>query len=168
MSGGAACVATQLTSHSRGCSGSPPTRPSTFSRGRRPAQAALLAARSGARGINDAAIPVGNGVALVGPPSSSSSEVCDDSHERRTPIAARAVRANGRGRLVLVAGEPGIGKSRLVGGLADEVLERGELVAWGACREAFEQAWADARERDQPEGMVAASPGLGEPHVGIP
>ena len=58
-----------------------------------------------------------------------------ESELARLRRAVGEVRASGRGCLLLVTGEPGIGKSRLVGSLADEVLERGVPVAWGACRE---------------------------------
>ena len=39
----------------------------------------------------------------------------------------------GRGRAVLVAGEPGIGKTALLGALADDAADRSALVAWGQC-----------------------------------
>ena len=39
----------------------------------------------------------------------------------------------GRGRVVLVAGEPGIGKTALLGALADDAADRSALVAWGQC-----------------------------------
>jgi predicted ATPase len=42
----------------------------------------------------------------------------------------------GRGRFVLLAGEPGIGKSRLVSELAVEAREAGAAVLWGRCWEA--------------------------------
>jgi DNA-binding CsgD family transcriptional regulator/tetratricopeptide (TPR) repeat protein len=41
----------------------------------------------------------------------------------------------GRGCLVLVSGEPGIGKTRLADGITDEAEQRGFQVAWGQCRE---------------------------------
>src|ERR1051325_8675075 len=41
----------------------------------------------------------------------------------------------GRGRLFLVVGEPGIGKTRLVDELAREAAEGGGLVLWGRCWE---------------------------------
>jgi len=41
----------------------------------------------------------------------------------------------GRGRLVLVAGEPGIGKTRLVEELANRAEARGAMVTWGRCQE---------------------------------
>jgi DNA-binding CsgD family transcriptional regulator/nucleoside-triphosphatase THEP1 len=42
----------------------------------------------------------------------------------------------GAGRLVLCAGEPGIGKTRLAQELADRARSAGVRVAWGACAEA--------------------------------
>ncbi len=43
--------------------------------------------------------------------------------------------AGGHGRLVLVAGEPGIGKTRLAEEAARRAAERGVRVAWGRCYE---------------------------------
>ena len=43
---------------------------------------------------------------------------------------------NGAGRLVLCAGEPGIGKTRLAQELAGAALAGGTAVAWGRCVEA--------------------------------
>jgi hypothetical protein len=42
----------------------------------------------------------------------------------------------GRGRLLLITGEPGIGKSRLAEELATQAGERGAQVVWGRCWEA--------------------------------
>src|SRR5260370_19296728 len=47
----------------------------------------------------------------------------------------------GRGGVVLVAGGPGIGKSRLVEELAERARRDGAVVAWGRC---FEGEWAPA------------------------
>ncbi|MEA2480833.1 MAG: hypothetical protein QOJ07_2755, partial [Thermoleophilaceae bacterium] len=44
--------------------------------------------------------------------------------------------ATGDGRLVLLAGEPGIGKTRLADALTGAARERGFRVAWGRCWEA--------------------------------
>src|SRR5580704_6292400 len=41
----------------------------------------------------------------------------------------------GRGGLVLVAGEPGIGKTRLASEVADGARQAGMAVVWGRCRE---------------------------------
>src|SRR5918997_4912275 len=43
---------------------------------------------------------------------------------------------NGNGRLVLCAGEPGIGKTRLAQEFAGIALAGGTAVAWGRCVEA--------------------------------
>ena len=43
---------------------------------------------------------------------------------------------SGRGRLFLVAGEPGIGKSRLAAELTTRARDAGAQVAWGRCWEA--------------------------------
>src|SRR5919106_3861041 len=43
---------------------------------------------------------------------------------------------SGRGRLFLIAGEPGIGKSRLAGELAARARDRQATVLWGRCWEA--------------------------------
>src|SRR5436305_1043725 len=41
----------------------------------------------------------------------------------------------GQGRLFLIAGEPGIGKTRLAEQLARDAIDRGALVVWGRCWE---------------------------------
>ena len=41
----------------------------------------------------------------------------------------------GRGRLFLISGEPGIGKTRLAEELAGEAASRGMRVVWGRCWE---------------------------------
>lgn len=49
--------------------------------------------------------------------------------------AAVAGALAGRGGVALVAGEPGIGKTRLCEMVADEAASRGALVAWGRCHQ---------------------------------
>lgn len=51
-------------------------------------------------------------------------------------LAALTEAEGGRGRLFLLGGEPGIGKSRLADELAARASERGALVLWGRCWEA--------------------------------
>src|SRR3990172_1015644 len=41
----------------------------------------------------------------------------------------------GRGRLVMLVGEPGIGKTRLAEELASVAVDRHAVVVWGRCRE---------------------------------
>lgn len=53
--------------------------------------------------------------------------------ELRELLAALDEAASGRGRLVLVAGEPGIGKNRLVDELATRARQQGAVVLWGKC-----------------------------------
>ena len=50
--------------------------------------------------------------------------------------AALASASRGRGRLVLLSGEAGIGKTRLADAFAVEAREQGARVAWGRCWEA--------------------------------
>ena len=49
--------------------------------------------------------------------------------------AALAAAIAGHGRLVLLAGEPGIGKTRLAEELARHAVEQGATVTWGHCWE---------------------------------
>jgi predicted ATPase len=49
--------------------------------------------------------------------------------------AALAAAIGGHGRLVLVSGEPGIGKTRLAEELASHAAAEGATVRWGRCRE---------------------------------
>ena len=50
--------------------------------------------------------------------------------------AALASASRGRGRLVLLSGEAGIGKTRLADAFAVEARDHGARVAWGRCWEA--------------------------------
>src|SRR6202012_5674926 len=49
--------------------------------------------------------------------------------------AALDASCEGHGRLALLAGEPGIGKTRLALELAAQALERKADIAWGRCHE---------------------------------
>ena len=56
--------------------------------------------------------------------------------ERELLVAGREAAHAGRGRLFLLSGEPGIGKSRLADEIASQAKERGARVLWGRCWEA--------------------------------
>src|SRR5262249_56398611 len=64
--------------------------------------------------------------------------------------------AGGTGRLFLLAGDPGIGKSRLAGEAAARARGRGFKVAWGRCWE------AGGAPADWPggQGLRAGGPGV--------
>ncbi len=73
----------------------------------------------------------------------------------------------GRGRLLLLAGEPGIGKTRLADELTAEAAARGARIAWGRCWEGggapaywpWTQILKSLIEQCDPAGLVArASP----------
>jgi DNA-binding CsgD family transcriptional regulator len=55
--------------------------------------------------------------------------------ELETLHAAMAHAMAGRGRIVVLAGEPGIGKTRTAQELADHASRRGAIVLWGRCHE---------------------------------
>jgi hypothetical protein len=73
-----------------------------------------------------------------------------------------AAALEGRGRLLLVSGEAGIGKTTLIESVAEDAHARGALVRWGACWEGGSllpfAAWIDAlgRPGGDPCGAVAA------------
>jgi predicted ATPase len=84
---------------------------------------------------------------------------------RRMRTAVRDT-LDGRGVLLLVVGEPGIGKTRLLEALAADALREGASVAWGRCWEAggapaywpwIELLRALAAERG-PEALAAPAP----------
>ena len=60
-------------------------------------------------------------------------ELAGRARERTQLQAALQEVLNGSGRLILIAGEPGIGKTRTAEELAREARERGANVAWGRC-----------------------------------
>jgi predicted ATPase len=78
----------------------------------------------------------------------------------------------GRGGLVLLAGDPGIGKTRLADELSNRARSQGALVLWGRCWEGagapaywpwIQVIRACARELD--DAVLAASLGPGASHV---
>src|SRR6266511_4559254 len=78
----------------------------------------------------------------------------------------------GRGRLFLVAGEPGIGKSRLTDELAAQARHRGVRVLYGRCWEAGGAPtywpWVQALRayvRDQPPDALRGQLGEGSPEL---
>jgi predicted ATPase len=56
-------------------------------------------------------------------------------HEMATLRAGLDDANAGHGRLFLISGEPGIGKTRLADELSREATERGMCVVWGRCWE---------------------------------
>src|SRR6266542_3309732 len=81
----------------------------------------------------------------------------------------------GRGRLFLVAGEPGIGKSRLTDELAAQARERGVRVLWGRCWEAGGAPtywpWVQALRahvREQPPEALRGQLGAGTAELAQP
>ncbi|HEX6597608.1 MAG TPA: BTAD domain-containing putative transcriptional regulator, partial [Acidimicrobiales bacterium] len=63
----------------------------------------------------------------------SGSKLVGRAPERRRLQAALDRARAGHGRLVLVAGEPGVGKTRLVEALSDDARHAGAAVCWGRC-----------------------------------
>lgn len=68
--------------------------------------------------------------------NAAASDFVGRERERAALRRALADAEAGRGRLILIGGEPGIGKTRLADELAHEAAAGGALVAWGSCWEA--------------------------------
>src|SRR5262249_48962343 len=72
--------------------------------------------------------------------------------------AALAQASSGRGRLLLLAGEAGIGKTAIAQSVAERASAAGAVVRWGACWEAAARlplaVWADCLRR--PAGDACA------------
>ncbi len=75
--------------------------------------------------------------AATQPPGSRSATTALIGRHAETAILQSAIgdAMSGRGRLVLLAGEPGIGKTTLAVNAADRAAEHGARVLWGACWE---------------------------------
>ena len=65
----------------------------------------------------------------------TSSHLVGRQHEMAQLGAALGDALAGRGRLVMLAGEPGIGKTRLAQEIADQAQAQGAHVLWGRCYE---------------------------------
>jgi DNA-binding SARP family transcriptional activator len=74
-------------------------------------------------------------VATTPPPAAGAGELVGREGQLAALDAAAAGASTGRGRLVLVAGEPGIGKSRLAEEAARRAATQGLRVVWGRCYE---------------------------------
>ncbi len=93
--------------------------------------------------------------------------------ERESLRSALETSISGRGRLVLVSGEAGIGKTTLVEDLAWQATERGMLVLSGGCYDLATTPpfgpWLDAFNRYQPSAEMPVLPpfprGSAEPHA---
>ena len=92
--------------------------------------------------------------------------------ERRTINERFSAAVGGQGGLVLVIGEPGIGKTRLVTECCDEAAEQGALVLTGTCHDGEVSAYAPVVEalsswiRSTPAGEVAEVLGADAPILG--
>jgi predicted ATPase len=86
-----------------------------------------------------------------GPASASTESLSGGSHSRAAPFVGRenelrsaleALEAaqNGRGSVILMTGELGIGKTTLARALAEEAKNRGAIVLWAHCRDAGTQS----------------------------
>ncbi|HET8672724.1 MAG TPA: AAA family ATPase [Thermoleophilaceae bacterium] len=71
-----------------------------------------------------------------GPGASARGPLVGRRSERSELSAALAEAREGRGALFLIAGEPGIGKTRLAEAAAEEAAEAGDSVLWGSAWEA--------------------------------
>src|SRR5918995_491860 len=75
--------------------------------------------------------------------------------------AALAAAVAGRGRLLLLAGEAGIGKSTVVQAVADRGAAAGAVVRWGACWEGETLlpfgVWLDCLRRPGADACAAAA-----------
>src|SRR5438874_8159883 len=76
----------------------------------------------------------------------------------------------GRGRLFLISGDPGIGKTRLAEEVAVEAMRRNARVLWGRCREGALAFWPwlqviRSYVRDCDPKILAAQLGSGGGHV---
>ncbi len=72
---------------------------------------------------------------MAPPPPAGEGELVGREPQLAVLAASLADAAAGRGRLVLVAGEPGIGKTRLAEEAARQAAAQGVQVAWGRCYE---------------------------------
>ena len=75
------------------------------------------------------------GIAQLAPRGAAGTTFVGRAGERTELRAALDEVLGGRGRLILLAGEPGIGKTRLADELATEAAAQGARVAWGRCWE---------------------------------
>lgn len=115
--------------------------------------------------------------AREGPPASSwrpgeTSDLVGREEEVERLGTALAQAVGGRGRVLLVSGEPGIGKTRLSEELAARAVGRGALVVWGRCDEGegappfwpwvqIIEALYDAEPEQLTSALAAGGPELG-------
>src|SRR4051812_13454386 len=92
--------------------------------------------------------------------------------EREELSAALDAARDGRGALYLIAGDAGIGKTRLAGAIADEAAAAGDTVLWGSAWDAGGAPpywpWIQALRElvaDRSAEQVAEDLGSGGPYV---